>query len=76
VVHDVGHGGRAHLPQVADAFHAIGLGLGLREGPAMEHPGQDGDDGDDHQQFDQGEPDDRTEAVDRPDQENDSDSNT
>ena len=54
MVHDVGHGGEAYLPQVADAFHAVGLGLRLRES-RQEHPGQDGDDGDDHQEFDQGE---------------------
>ena len=54
VVHNVGDRRQAHLAQIANAFHAVGLGLGLRE-RRQEHPGQNGDDGDDHQQFNEGE---------------------
>jgi len=44
--------GQAHLPHVAEAGHALRLGLGLGE-RRQQQGGQNGDDGDDHQQFNQ-----------------------
>ena len=42
--------GEADLFEVADAFDALGLGLGLGESRQQE-AGENGDDGDDDQQF-------------------------
>ena len=45
---------QSHLPEVAQAERALGLGFGSCQ-RWQKHPCQDGDDGDDNQQFNEGE---------------------